>query len=159
LGWGAYRGFKNGFIIQSLTIIALTLAIWGGFAFAGTLEPFLQKHFNIDELACSIISFIIIFLLVLILVYTSGYFVTKVAETATLGMINRIAGVAFGIFANVLILSVLIMLFNRINENRMVEKEPLIEPKTLSDSYLYEPVGKVAPAIFPEVFFKKLLDK
>ena len=156
LAWGAYRGFKKGFIIQSFTIIALVLAIWGGFAFAGTIEPFLQKNFKIDELVSSIISFIIVFLMVLILVYISGYLVSKIAEAATLGMINRLAGAAFGIFANVLILSVLIMLFNRVNDNRKINKEPFIEPKTLNDSYLYEPVGKVAPAIFPESFFKKL---
>jgi len=153
LTWGAYRGFKKGFIIQSFTIIALVLAIWGGFAFAGTLEPFLQKNFKIDELVSSIISFIIVFLMVLILVYISGYLVSKIAEAATLGMINRLAGAAFGIFANVLILSVLIMLFNRVND-----KKQFVESETLKKTYFYEPIGKVAPAIFPESFFKKLLD-
>ncbi len=152
LGWGAYKGFKKGFIIQSFVIIALVLAIWGGFAFAGSLEPFMQKHFHMSELACSIISFIIVFLLILILVYTSGYLVSKVANAMTLGMINGLAGAAFGILANALILSVLILLFNRVND-----KKHFIEPETLEKTYLYKPIGKVAPAIFPEKFFNKLL--
>ena len=152
LGWGAYKGFKKGFIIQSFVILALVLAIWGGFAFSGKLEPFLQKHFHMSELVCHIISFIIVFLLVMILVYVSGHIVSKVADAMTLGMINRLSGAAFGIVANALILSVLIMLFDRINE-----KKQFIPSETLGKTFLYKPIRKVAPAIFPEKFFKKLL--
>ena len=153
LGWGAYKGFRKGFIIQSFVILALVLAIWGGFAFTGKLEPFMQKYFGISDAVCYIVSFIIVFSLILILVYTSGYLVSKVADVITLGMINRLSGAAFGIFANALILSVLILLFNRIND-----KKQFIGKETLEKTYLYEPVEKVAPAIFPEKFFKKLLD-
>ena len=153
LGWGAYKGFKKGFIIQSFTILALVLAIWGGLAFAGMLEPFMKKHFGLSDLVCYVISFILIFALVIILVYTSGYLVTKVADIATLGMMNRLAGAAFGILANALILSVLILLFNWMND-----KKHFIEKETIEKTYLYKPIGKVAPAIFPEKFFKKLLE-
>ncbi len=155
LGWGAYKGFRKGFIIQSFVVIALILAIWGGFALSGRLEPFLQKHFQMSELACSVISFIIIFLLILIIVYVSGYLVTKVANAVTLGMINRLAGAAFGIFANALILSVIIVLFNKINDKK---QKPLVSKDILGKTYLYQPVGKIAPAIFPEKFFKKVKD-
>ena len=153
LGWGAYKGFRKGFIIQSFVIIGLVLAIWGGFAFTGKLEPFMQKHFQLSDAICYIISFIILFSLILILVYTSGYLVSKVADVLTLGMINRLAGAAFGILANALIMSVLILLFDRVNE-----KKHFIESETLEKTYLYKPIGKTALAIFPEKFFKKLLD-
>ena len=152
LGWGAYKGCRKGFIIQSFVILALVLAIWGGFAFTGKLEPFMQRHFQISDSACYIVTFIIVFSFILILVYTSGYLVSKVADAMTLGMINRLTGSAFGIFANALILSVLILLFDRVNE-----KKKFIEPDTLEKTHLYKPVGKVAPAIFPEKFFNKLL--
>ncbi len=151
LGWGAYKGFRKGFIVQSFVIIALILAIWGGFALSRLLEPFLQKYFAMGETACSIVAFIIIFLLILIAVYASGYLVTKVANAVTLGLINRLAGAAFGIFANALILSLIIVFFNKINDNKQ-----LIPKDKLEKTYLYYPVGKVAPAIFPEKFFKKV---
>ena len=153
LGWGAYKGFRKGFIIQSFMILALVLAIWGGLAFAGMLEPFMKKHFQMNDLVCSIVSFIAVFLLVMILVYTSGYLASKVADAVALGMINRLAGAAFGVLANALVLSVLILLFNRAND-----KKQFIESETLDKTYLYKPIGKVAPAIFPEKFFKKLLE-
>jgi membrane protein required for colicin V production len=153
LGWGAYKGFRKGFILQSFVILALVLAIWGGFVFAGKLEPFIQKNFRMSDAVCYIVSFVVVFLLILIIVYTSGFLVSKVADAITLGMLNRLAGAAFGILANVLILSVLILLFNRANE-----KKQFIKSETLEKTYLYNPVEKVAPAVFPEKLFKKLLD-
>ena len=153
LGWGAYKGFKKGFIIQSFLILALVLAIWGGFAFAGRLEPFMQKHFQVTDLTCSIVSFVVVFLLILILVYTSGFFVSKVVDALTLGLINRLSGAAFGIIANMLILSVLILLFDRVND-----KKQFIKHDTLEKTYVYKPIGKAAPAIFPQKFFHRLFD-
>ena len=151
LCWGAYKGFRKGFIIQSFVIIALVLAIWGGFALSGYLEPFLQKWFAMGETACSIVSFIVVFLLILIAVYASGYLVSKTANAVTLGLINRLAGAAFGILANALVLSLVIILFNKIND-----KAELVSKDNLEKTYLFEPVGKVAPIIFPEKFFKKV---
>ncbi len=151
LGWGAYKGFKKGFIIQSFVIIALILGVWGGFALSGKVEPLLQRQFNMSELAYSIISFVIVFLLILILVYTSGYLVTKVTNASTLGMLNRLAGAAFGILANALILSVIIVLLNKVND-----KKHFMPKDKLEKTYLYEPIGKIAPAIFPEKFFNKV---
>ena len=141
LGWGAYRGFKNGFIIQSFTILALVLAIWAGYAFS--IAPFIQRHFGVNHLASEIYSFMSIFILTLIIVYTSGYLVSKAVNVITLGLINRLAGAAFGIFANILILSVIIFLFNKYNDNKELHKK-------LDESYLFHPIGKVAPAICPD---------
>ena len=142
LAWGAYKGFKKGFIIQSCMILGLALAIWGGFRFTEKFEPFMQKHMS--DMVCQIISFIIVFLLILILVYISGYLVSKVVDFVALGMINRLAGAAFGIFANALILSVLIFFFDRVNE-----KKQYVASETLGKTYLYKPIGKIAPAILP----------
>jgi len=40
-------------------------------------------------------------------------------------------------------------LFNRVND-----KKQFIKSETLEKTYLYKPIEKVAPAIFPESFFK-----
>jgi len=152
LGWGAYKGFRKGFIIQSFVILALVLAIWGGFAFEGKLEPFVRIIFQMNDVVVHIVSFIIVFLLIFMIVYTSGFLVSKIIDAVTLGLINRLAGSIFGIIANALILSVLIMLFNQVNE-----KKQWIKSETIEKTYLYKPIEKVAPAIFPEKFFKKFL--
>ena len=146
LGWGAYKGFTKGFITQSFTILSIAFGIWGGFTFAGQVEPLLENWMN--DLACSIVSFIIVFIVVLLLVLVSGFLVTKLANATALGMLNRLAGAAFGILANALILSIIILFFNRMNDN-----ERFVEKQVIDETYLYEPIGKVATVIFPDRFF------
>jgi len=153
LGWGAYKGFKKGFIIQSCMILGLVLAIWGGFTFTGKLEPFMQEHLQMSDVVCRIISFIIVLLLTFTLVYISGHLVSKVVDIVSLGFLNRLAGATFGILANALILSVLILFFDRVNE-----KKQFIASETLENTYLYKPVRKVAPVILPEKYFEKSLE-
>ena len=150
MGWGAYKGFKKGFIIQSFAVFSVAIAIWGGFTFSEKIEPVLKNNFNMDPIVCSIVSFIIIFLLVLFVVYILGKIVTKVANAATLGMLNKLAGAAFGIFVNVLVLSAIILLFNKINDNKNY-----VKTETMEKSFLYEPVGKVLTAVLPNSFVEK----
>jgi len=147
LGWGAYKGFRKGFIKQVFTVLALFFAIWCGFAFADLIVPFLQKHFNLGNQACSIVSFFIVFLLILMLVHISGYIATKIADFLALGLLNRLVGAFFGIIINALILSIIIFFFNQLND-----KKRFIKSETLEETYLYKPVEKVAPAFFPERF-------
>ena len=152
LGWGAYQGFRKGFIKQFFMLLALVLAICGGFAFAGKLEPFMQKYFQLGDAALYFVSFIAVFFLLLILVNISGNIVSKIADFIALGLINRLAGALFGVFSNALILSALILLFGRVND-----KKQFIEPENLEKTYLYKPIGKVAQAILPEKLFSSLL--
>jgi len=154
LGWGAYKGFKKGFIKQSLSILSMAFATWGGFVFAGKLVPFMQQYFQISDLAGWIVSFIFVFLFIVLLTYITGFIATKVINAVSLGMINRLSGAVLGIFTNMLILSLLIMLFNQING-----KTNFVEEKTLEKIYLYKPIEKVAPAILPEKFFNKQVNE
>ena len=154
VGWGAYKGFKKGFINRSFSVIAVAIGIWGGFTFAGKLVPFLKDSFlHIGDMASLVISFIIIFLIIMILLSVTGAILTKLIDVIALGMINRLAGAAFGILTNVLVLSIIILFFNSMND-----KKQFIEPKTIEKTYLYEPIRKFAPTILPERIFTKLLD-
>jgi len=63
-----------------------------------------------------------------------------------------LAGAAFGIFANALILSVLILLFDRVNE-----KKQFVASETLEKTYLYKPIGKAGMVILPDSLLEKLM--
>ena len=63
-----------------------------------------------------------------------------------LGMINKILGGVFALLKSVVILSVIVVFFARLNSViRFVEKE------TLETSVLYTPVKKIVPTIFPQI--------
>ncbi|MDR0713972.1 MAG: CvpA family protein [Bacteroidales bacterium] len=146
LAWGAYKGFRRGFIRQSCSIIAVGLGLWGGFTLSGMVEPYLSRH--VSGMACSTVSFIIVFVSIIILIVLSGKLATLFINAIALGLLNRLLGAFFGIFVNVLVLSVIIVFVNRFNHYY-----PFLPVEIREKSKLYEPVGKVAVMIFPEKSF------
>jgi len=75
-----------------------------------------------------------------------GKFLTKLADLAALGTVNKVLGGVFGLLKIGLILSVIFIFFHRMNSTiTFVDKE------TLEESILYKPVKSIAPTIFPSI--------
>ncbi|MDR1672890.1 MAG: CvpA family protein [Bacteroidales bacterium] len=148
LGWGAYKGFRRGFIIQSFSIIAVVIGIWCGFTLSGKVEPFLSQYMG--ELGSSIVSFVFVFILVLALVRVVAFLLTKLANLTALGLLNKLLGAAFGVLLNALMLSLLIVLVDKINV-----RKNFLSKEQIEKTCLYEPVSRLLPALFPERFFEK----
>lgn len=152
IGWGAIKGFKKGFIIQSFTILSLVLAIWAALTFTSSVEPSIQAFLGISGNTSLFVSFIAVFVSMWLIVYTVGRIVSAVATAAALGMINRLAGASFGILSNAFILSVIFLVFGLVNANNQ-----FVKSEDLEKSHLHEPIKRVAPAIFPDKFFRNLI--
>ena len=73
-----------------------------------------------------------------------GSAVNKFIEAAMLGFINKLAGLAFGILRSALILSIILIVFEKIDED--VE---ILSQEAKAKSQLYEPVRNFAPSLFP----------
>ncbi len=149
--WGLYKGFTKGLIIEAASIIALGLAIWGGIKFSDFLTGYIHEHLSWNTKYLPIVSFAIIFLGVLILVYAIAKLVERLAKAVALGFINKLAGGIFGMLKFGLILSVIIFVLNAIEKNIQ-----LIPSEVKQKSLLYEPVGKIAPVIIPGLKGSKL---
>lgn len=150
--FSAINGFRKGFVSELASLAALILGIWGAIRFSYITADFIEKNFHPDNDYMNIISFIITFIIIVILVHIVGNSVNKLVEAAMMGFLNKIAGLVFGIFRSALILSILLLLFDRINEDvEIISKEKRIE------SRLYEPVRNLAPSIFP--FIKNWVEK
>ncbi len=75
-----------------------------------------------------------------------GKILTKLADFAALGILNKILGGVFGALKIGLILSVIFIFFGKMNDTI-----PFVEKETLENSILFEPVKKIAPTIFPSI--------
>jgi membrane protein required for colicin V production len=140
----AIGGFRNGFIAELASLAALILGIWGAFQFSDITAKFLVDNFNIHWEHLKILSLIITFIVIVILVHIVGNVVNKMVEAALLGFINRLAGLVFGILKSMLVLSVILVVFDRINSDVTIIHEDKIE-----NSRLYKPIRNLAPSIFP----------
>lgn len=97
LGYGGYKGYQTGFLIQIITFVAFIIAVIAAFNLCqqGILK--LKEWFDLHESILPVVSFIVIFIGVLILIILFGRFLTTVLHQTLLGSLDQYAGALVGI--------------------------------------------------------------
>jgi len=148
--YGLIKGFIKGFIIEVAGIIALILGVTGSFKFASILEVYLNSYVDWSPKTVQIISFIILFIIIIYAVSLLAKMITKTLKIIALGMINRIFGGIFGLLKWCVILSSLVLVSQEINEIIT-----LIPDNTLKDSVSYNLLDKLGGFLFDWVMQSK----
>jgi membrane protein required for colicin V production len=144
--WFGYKGFTKGFIIEAATLIALMAGIYAGFHFSWFIAGYLNKWFNIQSDYVPLISFSIVFILIVVLIFLLARALDKVVKKAALGLVNRIAGAALSAFKVLLTIGIIIVMMNRYDHNNN-----FLKPAVREGSLLYTPIEKLTMAIYPSV--------
>ena len=84
------------------------------------------------------------FIIIVVAISLAGKALTKLADFAALGLLNKILGGVFGLLKIGLILSIVLLVFTGFNRSI-----PIIDKEDLDESVLYEPVRTLAPTLFP----------
>jgi membrane protein required for colicin V production len=140
----AYKGFTNGFIISIATLVGLILGFYAASHFSEFTANWLQHDMGLKSSNIKLIAYIITFVIVVILIFLLGRFLTGVVKTVGLGIVNRLAGALLGIAKGALLASLLFLLFSKIDPN-----QSLFTAQHKKGSVLYKPVSSVAPAVIP----------
>lgn len=146
LAIAAVGGFRKGIITQVCGIAGLLLGIFLAFRFSSKLSVWL----NVGETFSWILSFIIIVLAVILVLYFTGWLVHKVVHGVGLGVIDRVGGAVLGILKWGLILSFFMGLLVRFSESTHI-----FEPEKITGSKTYPPLKKVADIVFPYIIDAK----
>jgi membrane protein required for colicin V production len=72
--FAAIGGFRKGLISELASLAALILGIWGAIEFSYITSDFLTENFNLETDYLNIISFIVTFIVIVILVQYCGQF-------------------------------------------------------------------------------------
>ena len=152
--WSAYRGITKGFIIMLASLAALILGVWGAIHFSDLTSGFLTDKLNFDSQYLQIISFAVTFILIVIAVHLVARAADKLVKAVALGFVNRIAGLIFGIAKTAFIISIILVVVNSIDR-----KLPFIPEEHKENSLLYQPLSRLAPAIFPYLDFEKVRER
>ena len=108
LGVGTYRGFQTGLLLQLLGIIAFFLAIIGGFHFMYWGAEWLEQYLEGYEALLPIISFIAVFIIILVVINLIGKGLKSILDMTLLGSFDSITGAIAGLLKWTLVLSLLI---------------------------------------------------
>jgi len=155
--FGLARGFINGFIKELASLLALILGIWGAIKFSTFTAGRLYDYFDMTGPYVGIIAFMVTFIIIVVIIHFLGLLLDKFVETISLGFLNSLLGLVFGVLKSALILSVIFVVLNAINVRHHFLPEEKIE-----QSKFYNPIADIAPAIFPiigEGNFDKSFDR
>ncbi|WP_458628438.1 CvpA family protein [Winogradskyella sp. PC D3.3] len=144
--FGFIRGLFKGLFVEVASLVALVLGVYGAIHFSYFASGFLESKVDWNEKTINIVAFAITFVVIVLVISLTGKALTKLADFAALGLINKLAGAVFGALKIGLILSVLLGVFHKMNNTL-----PFMEKEDLEKSMLYEPIKSLAPMIFPTI--------
>lgn len=148
LVFAAINGFRKGFIEELAGLIALILGIWAALQFSGLVASLIAENFNYQSKYLPVIAFAVTFIIVLILVNLIGGIASNIIKAVQLGFLNKLAGFAFGVIKGALVLSVFLVVFNKLDQD-----VHLISKEAKQNSRMFEPIKNFAPSIFPFLDF------
>lgn len=144
--FGLVRGFMKGLFVEVASLVGLVAGVYGAIYFSNYAADFLTERVEWSTQTINMTAFAMTFVVIVIAISLAGKALTKLADFAALGVINKLLGGVFGGLKIALILSVVLMAFNNINKTL-----PFVDDEAINDSVLYEPVRSLAPMIFPNV--------
>ncbi|WCO01887.1 CvpA family protein [Psychroserpens ponticola] len=147
--FGLIRGFMKGLFVEIASLVALIAGVYGAIHFSDFAANLLYSKFDWDEKYINIVAFAVTFVIIVLVIALAGKALTKLANFAALGILNKLLGGVFGALKIGLILSILLIVFDTMNNSI-----PFADEKDLKSSILYEPVKSLAPMLFPSIINK-----
>jgi len=148
--FGLINGLRRGLFVEVASLVALVAGIYGAIHFSNFAADFLMEKVDWNEKTVNITAFIITFIVIVLVIALAGKALTKIADFAALGILNKILGGIFGLLKMAVILSVILIIFDTMNKTI-----PFTDEDDLEDSIIYEPIKSLVPTIFPIILEKK----
>jgi len=137
-------GFINGLVKEVASLAALILGIWGAIKFSSFTAAKLYDYFDMTGKYVGIIAFIITFMIIVVIIHFIGIIADKIVNAVSLGFVNRLLGIVFGLLKTVLIMSVFLVVLKAIDSHK-----PFLPKDRIEESMFFNPISDIAPVIFP----------
>lgn len=144
--YAAYSGFRDGIVVQLGGIAGLIIGIYLAFRYGDALGMWL----GFDESFSAVGGFLLMIIAVLIAIAILGRITKGLFKFAGLGLFDSVGGLVLGIAKMALMLSVLLIIFEAINQRKHWASQ-----KTIDSSVLYNPIREVSTLAFPYIDFVK----
>jgi membrane protein required for colicin V production len=143
LVFGAYLGFKKGLLLEIVSLLAFFLAIIGAFKLVDFGQELLSPYFQNWEKALPIISFVLLFVGILLLVNLIGKVAKKILDMTLLGGLDNFAGAVLGLLKWAFGVSLVLWLATSVDMN--------LSNELTDNTYIYPVLASVAPVVFDAI--------
>lgn len=139
VGYGFYIGFTKGFVLAIFSALAWLVGLMAALKLTDIGSGLLRNWTSSKSPYIPIITFVLIFIGVVILVILFGKLIDKIISVAQLGILNKILGGIMKAALFLLMFSVLLWLLN---------EAAVLTPAVKSQSKLYDYTAPIAPGFF-----------
>ena len=137
-----FKGFRKGFIIEVVTLLAFGVGIYGAMHFSDFTASHLQEVIEIDPKHLNTAAFILTFVILVVLVHIVGRLVTQAIKAMNLNIFNKVGGALFGLAKGVLLCSLMMMVLTNFG------LLGFLKPDVKQSSLMYPYVEKTVPYIY-----------
>jgi len=133
-----YKGFQKGLIIAVFSIVAFVVGMAAALKLSTMVAAYLKESANISAKWLPFLSFLIVFIGVVILVRLVAKILEKTTQMIMLGWANRLGGIFFYIALYLIIFSVFLF---------YAEKFNLFQKETVQTSQAYPYIHGIGPYV------------
>ena len=138
-------GFKKGLFVALAGLIGIIAGVYGAVYFSEYAAGYIAGWTDWNEQTVNLTAFAVTFLLIVLVISMAGKALTKIADFAALGIINKLLGGVFNVLKFAFIVSVVFMFVNASPTFSILSEEDREE------SVLYAPVASLAPLVVPYI--------
>lgn len=132
------KGLRKGLIIALFSLVAFIVGLAAALKLSAVVANRLSENLEISGKWLPVVSFMIVFFIVVLLVNLGGKMIQKSVEMAMLGWLNRIGGVLLFIFIYSMIFSIFLFYGAQLH---------IIKAETIKSSQIYPYIQPLAPKV------------
>lgn len=145
VGAGFVFGLFKGLVRELASLAAIVLGIYGAKLFSSLLVPLVVDMLGVSEKVAQPLSYVVLFIAIAVALLILARTVDKVFDAVSLGGLNKFLGGVFGALKYALIISVLINVFEPLNQ-----KFQFMSEEKQQNSVTYRPLLNLAPDLWDE---------
>ncbi|MEP7251169.1 MAG: CvpA family protein [Ginsengibacter sp.] len=133
-----FKGFSKGFIVGIFSLLAFIIGLAAALKFSAVVAVYLEGKGMHASKWLPLLSFFLVFIVVILLVGLGAKLVKKTVQLAMLGWLDGLLGIFLYIIIYIIIFSTVLF---------FADKMRLINPHTIEDSYTYKYVSPWGPMV------------
>ena len=133
-----FQGYRRGLIVGLFSLVAIIIGVAAAMKLSIVAGHYISKVIKISDEWLPIISFAVVFLVVVLLIRLGAKAIEKTIHVALLGWVNTIGGIVFYVVIYTLVFSVLLF---------YAEQMKWLQPETINKSVTYSFIQPWGPKV------------
>jgi membrane protein required for colicin V production len=136
LGLAIFKGYRRGLIVGIFSFIAILIGLAAAIKLSLVVAEHLGKSVSLSGRWLPLLSFLLVFIVVILLVRLGANLIQRTVETAMLGWANRLGGIVLYLAIYIAVFSVVLF---------YADQMQLIKPEAIRSSVTYSFIRPLGP--------------